>query len=200
MASAQMLGDRRIHLRRDLLRPGINLPEIARTEEVNMQWHLLALGLLPIVGEERTGAASLEMVARIGDLLVDRRSFQDFVEVLHHDVSRRAGCVGRVVGPVLRVDAQPAPVPLFSEFLLEAKSSQENDLTPSFTQGRHAWLSEPSVFVPEIMVLQDARELLVGPFPDAFSFQREDQRLAWVVLEELQDVVVQVPEMFVACQ
>lgn len=200
VGATQMLGDGGVDLCGDLLGPGVDLPEVAGGEEVDVQRHLLALGGLDVVRREGTAAAALQVVARVDNLLLDRRPLQHLVEVLHHHVARRTRRVRRVVRPVLRVNPQPPPVPLPLQLLLQPKPPQQHDLAARLAQCGYTWLCEPLPVVLEVVVLEDPGELLVGAFPCAFALQREDERLARVVAEELQDLVVQVPEVFVAGQ
>ena len=48
------------------------------------------------------------------------------------------------------------------------------------------------------MVVEDSRDLLIRVLAGTFAFETEEDGFAWVLLQEVEDVVEQVAEVFVA--
>lgn len=143
---------------------------------------------------------ALEVRFRELDFLVNVLRVHDLVEVLHADVAAWTGCVGGVVGPGLGVDAPACAVPFIAQAFFESEAAEEDDFVARFADGRDAGCGVPSADVARIVVAQDARELGVGGVAGAFAFEGHDDRFAGVAVEEGEDVVDEVAEVFVACQ
>lgn len=208
MSPTQKIDDRGIEFGSDLLRPAPDLPEIARGQEIYEEWLLRrwwwrliwrALGRHAGTGKgaDARGRA-LEM--RFGKLefLVDVLGVHDLVEVLHADVAGGARRVGRVVFPGRGVDAPARTVPFLVQVLLERETADEDDLVSAFAQGGDARRREPVVDVAGVVVAQDAGQLGVGGVSSTFSLDGHDDRFAGVGVEEGEDVVDQVAEVFIA--
>lgn len=174
MLTTEMLHNRRIDRGRDLLRPRVDVPEIARAQEVDIQRILLPARLLLMSSFlEETLSTPFQLRLRILDLLLDARRLEHLVEVLHADIAARARRAGRVVGPDVRVDAPAFAVPFLLQRVVELEASDQDDFAARFAEGRHAGLREPLLEVG-VVVFQDAGELLVGAVACAFAFDAED--------------------------
>ncbi len=69
-----------------------------------------------------------------------------------------------------------------------------------FAEGGDPWRGEPMIDVAGVVVAEDAGELCVGGVSGAFAFYGHDYGLGRVPVEEGEDVVDEVAEIFVACQ
>ena len=198
MLSTQMIHDRRIQPRSNLLRPTSHFPKVAGAEEVEVERVTVRrrIGLGRNAGQWADGLArALEMIATVLNLLVDVLRLEHFVKVLHADLATGTRVVGRVVLPGLGVDAPARAVPLLAQRVVEAEAADQDDLLASFAESGHLRVRVPSVDVAGVVPTQDLSELLVGGFAGALPFHGDDDRFAGVLVEELEDRVGEVAEV-----
>ena len=134
------------------------------------------------------------------DLGLDVLCLQDLVEILDADLTAGAEGVGAVVGPSAGVDTPAAVLVGMLQSFFDVEAAHENDLAADFAQGGDLGLRVPSALWGDVVVAQDATQLLIGVFAGAFALEADDECLGWVVVEELVDLVHQITEVFVARQ
>ena len=174
-----MLHHRRIDRRRDLLRPGIDVPEIRRAEEIDVEGFFF---LVVVVATSTTttlrqytikNTTPLHMRLRIRNLLLNAGRFLHLIKILHADIAARARGAGGVVFPDVGVDAPAFAVPFVFEGFVQHEAAEEDDLAACFAEGGDPRLGEPLGGVG-VVIFEDAGELGVGSGAGAFAFETED--------------------------
>ena len=185
MLRAQILDNGRIQFRRDPVGPAADFPEIARGEEIDVEWQL-GVGAR---GRADAFRGPLQMVDGVLDLLANVLALEDLVEVLDAEIAARAEGIRRIVCPGVAVDAPARAVPFALQPLFERESANQDNLASRFAQSGDARSGEPTVDVSGVVVSHDATELGVGGVTGTFPFDGHDDRLARVLFQECKDVV-----------
>lgn len=201
MTATQVIDRSRIQSLSNLLRPRLELPEVARAQEIDVK--RVRFGSLRAWQDTERVAGFTRAVAllvHIFDLGLDVLCLQDLVEILDADLAAGAEGVGTVVGPSTGVDTPAAVLVGMLQAFFDVEAAHENDLAADFTQGGDLGLRVPPALWGDVVVAQDATQLLICVFAGTFALEADDEGLGWVVVEELVDFVHQVTEEFVSCQ
>lgn len=83
-----------------------------------------------------------------------------------------------------------------SQAVVEGEAPEEDDLAAGFAEGGDAGGGEPAVWVGGVVVVQDARELLVGGVAGSFALEGHDDCFGGVAVEEGVEFGEEVAEVF----
>jgi len=203
VSPAEEVYNRRIHLRRDPVRPASRVEEIARRQEVDKERvRRRDARDIHITGQWADQARRLlEMGMREADLLVDVHSLLHLIEILDADRPAGAEPVLAVIRPAGGVQSKARAVVEVVQRVVDVEAAHEHDLPANLAQTRDAVLGEPALGVGgNVVVVQDLGELLVGGLSDALALEGYEDGLARIPVEEGRHLVEQVAEVFVSSE
>src|SRR5271156_1125703 len=84
--------------------------------------------------------------------------------------------------------------------IIQPESSNDDNFLPNFTKGWNPVLGIPSIRVIYVVGMEYLAELLICCSPRAFALQRHYNCLAWILVQECDDLAKQVTKVFLTSE
>lgn len=201
VAATDVINGSRVDLGGDFLGPGIRLPEVACTQEVDKEGELAgSVRICQLTEWIASLARAVDVLLHILNLLIDVGRLLHLVEVLDADVASRTGGIGRVIRPRRGINAPAGPAVVLLHFVKQVEAADKNHLATCLTQGRDLRPHPPPTTLLGVVVAQDTGELFVRCLASALALDRDDQGFGRVLFQEVVHLVHQVAEVLGPCQ